>query len=403
MKKNIPDLSVSFVGRSLRTPFVIASGAQTTMIGNIQKYVASMAMYGWSGVVAKTVTLGRWPYARPYLWSTNEYRFHAMQNSGSRLISWDDQMLGKLERDVKAAHRHGLIILGSISGSTSQEWQTLAGYMQEARVDGIELDVSCPSEARFTAEKMSSFLGNVERKHAEQVISDIRMVFQGPIVAKLSFHTYDIGHLAKACELAGASALSAINTIQGVIGVNVNSGVPICSGYQKNSYRSGISGPIIKPFGLSAVSKVCSATRLPVSGLGGIADWKSAVEYIMVGATTVQVCTAAMWQGFKLGQVLINGIKRFMIQKGYKSLQEFRGVSLPYFTTAVPIPQTIQASIDTKRCKRCGRCFVSCRDGAYDAIEKKKGLFRVNRRLCDGCGLCAQVCPEEAIRLQVSP
>ncbi len=354
-------------------------------------------------MIAKTVTLGRSFYVRPYLWSTGEFRLQALQNSGSRLISWDGQILEKLKKDVETAHRHGLMILGSITGSTTQEWQTLAGYMQEANVDGIELDVSCPSEARFTAEKMSSFLGNVEQKHAEQMISGIRKVFQGPIVAKLSFHTYDIGSLAKACESAGASALSAINTIQGVIGVDVNSGVPYCSGYQKNSYRSGISGPIIKPFGLSAVSKICSATHLPVSGLGGIADWKSAVEYIMVGATTVQVCTAAMWQGFKLGQVLMNGLKRFMTQKGYKSLQEFRGISLPYFTTAVPIPQTMKASIDTKRCKRCGRCFVSCRDGSYDAIEKGKGVFQVNREVCDGCGLCAQVCPEEAIRLEVLP
>jgi dihydropyrimidine dehydrogenase (NAD+) subunit PreA len=403
MKRNTPDLSVSFIGQSLRTPFLIASGPQTTVIGNIQKYVPSIAKYGWSGVVAKTVTLGRSLHVRPYLWSTNEYRFQALQNSGSRLISWDGQTLERLKRDVETAHHHGLMILGSITGSTTQEWQTLASYMQEARVDGIELDVSCPSEARFTAEKMSSFLGNVEQKHAEQVIFDIRKVFQGPIVAKLSFHTYDIGNLAKACQSAGAAALSAINTIQGVIGVDVNSGIPICSGYQKNSYRSGISGPIIKPFGLSAVSKISSATHLPVSGLGGIADWKSAVEYIMVGATTVQVCTAAMWQGFKLGQVLTNGLKKFMIQKGYKSLQEFRGISLPYFTSAVPIPRTIKASIDIKRCKRCGRCLIACRDGAYDAIEKRKGLFQVNHGVCDGCGLCVQVCPEQVIQLEVSP
>jgi dihydropyrimidine dehydrogenase (NAD+) subunit PreA len=133
--------------------------------------------------------------------------------------------------------------------------------------------------------------------------------------------------------------------------------------------------------------------------LGGIADWKSAVEYMMVGATTVQVCTAAMWQGFKLGQTLMNGLKRFMIQRGYQSLQEFRGISLPYFTAAVPIPENVKASIDVKTCQRCGRCLVACRDGAYDAIERKRALFKVNQDICDGCGLCAQVCPEEAIRL----
>lgn len=401
MRKILPDLSVSFIGQSLKTPFIVASGAQTTVIGNIQKYAQTMAKFGWSGVVTKTVTLSKSFYVRPYLWSTGDYRFKAMQNSGSRLIYWDAQMFERLKRDVEAAHRNGLMILGSITGKTSQEWQELASYMQKAGVDGIELDVSCPSEVCSTAENMSSFLGNVEQKHAAQVVSDIRNAFRKPIIAKLSFHTYDIAGLVNTCESAGASALSAINTIQGVIGIDVNSGVPICSGYQKNGYRSGVSGPLIKPFGLSTVSKICSTTNLPVSGIGGIEDWKDAVEYIMVGATTVQVCTAAMWHGFKLGQKLLNGMKKFMSQKGYRSLNELRGISLQYFTSQVPMPQTIKAAIDARRCKRCGKCFIACRDGAYDAIKKIKGLFQVDRKECDGCGLCVQVCPEQAIQLGV--
>ncbi len=403
MRKMLADLSVSFIGRSLKTPFIVASGAQTTVIGNIRKYAPVMAKFGWSGVVTKTVTLSKSLYVRPYLWSTADYRFKAMQNSGSRLIYWDAQMLERLKRDVEAAHQNGLIILGSISGKTSQEWQELAAYMEKAGVDAIELDVSCPSEVCSTAEKMSSFLGNVEQKHATQVISDIRSAFRKPIIAKLSFHTYDIAGLASTCESAGASALSAINTIQGVIGIDVNTGVPICSGYQKNGYRSGVSGPLIKPFGLSTVSKVCSTTRLPVSGIGGIEDWKGAVEYIMVGATTVQVCTAAMWHGFKLGQKLVHEMKSFMSQKGYQSLDEFRGISLQYFTSQVPMPKTIKAAIDGIRCKRCGKCFIACRYGAYDAIEKRKGIFQVNSKVCDGCGLCIQVCPTQAIQLDVSP
>jgi dihydropyrimidine dehydrogenase (NAD+) subunit PreA len=399
-EKGVPDLGVSFIGKSLTTPLIVASGAQPTVIGNIHKYAQSMARFGWSGVITKTVTLGTCSYVRPYLWSSDQYRLRAMQNSGSRLILWEGQMLDRLKRDVDGAHRHGLMILGSIIGSTSAEWQQLAGYMEEAGVDGIELDVSCPSEARFTAEKMSPFLGNVEQRHAQGVISEVRRVFQGPIVAKLSFHTYDVAGLAAACERAGVTALSAINTIQGLIGIDVDTGVPLCSGWQKNSYRSGISGPLIKPFGLSAVSKICSVTHLPVAGVGGIADWQSAVEYMMVGATTVQVCTAAMWHGFKVGRSLLKGMERFMNRHSYRSLEDFRGISLQYFTSEVPTPETIKASIDPKKCKRCGQCLTTCRDGAYDAIRKRKGSFEVDHDLCDGCGLCLQVCPERAIGLK---
>ncbi len=173
MGKTLPDLSVSFMGQSLKTPFIVASGAQTTVVGNIQKHAPEMAKYGWSGVVTKTVTLDKSFYVRPYLWGTPTYRYQAMQNSGSRLISWDGTMLEKMKRDVEAAHRHGLMILGSITGKTTQEWQELAVYMQEAGVDGIELDVSCPSEAFSTAEKMSSFLGTAEQG-CEALLSHLR-------------------------------------------------------------------------------------------------------------------------------------------------------------------------------------------------------------------------------------
>ncbi len=398
-KRPPADLTVSFIGHSLKTPFLLAAGAQTTVIGNLQKHAESLARYGWSGVVAKTVTLGKPVYVKPYLWGTDEYRLKAMQNSGSRLIPWDGQMLEKLKRDVEALHHHRLVILGSISGSTSEEFEELASYMEEAGVDGIELDVSCPSEVRSTTERMRG-IGSVEQAYASGILSDTKRSFSRPIVAKLSFHTYEMGHLAKACEKAGASALSAINTIQGVIGIDLDSGVPICSGFKKNSYRSGISGPLIKPFGLSAVSKICSVTQLPVSGVGGISDWKGVLEYIMVGATTVQVCTAAMWHGFKLGQTLSRGVETFMRQQGYRSLQEVRGISLPFFTSEVPMPENLRASINLERCKGCGLCLIACRDGAYDAIRRMNSSYNVNHDLCDGCGLCLQVCSEKAIRLK---
>jgi dihydropyrimidine dehydrogenase (NAD+) subunit PreA len=403
MSRISPDLRVSFLGHSLKTPIMIASGAQTTVIGNIQKHIPEMAKHGWGGVVTKTVTLNKSYYVRPYFWTTPQYRLKAMQNSGSRLIFWDAQTLEKLKKDVEIAHRHGLLILGSIAGSSTQEWQELAVHMQEAGVDGIELDVSCPSEVRSTAEKMSSFFGSAEQQHAERLISDIKSVFRGPIVTKLSFHSLDIEGLAKTCERAGSSAITPINTIQGMIGIDVDTGIPISCGYKKNSYRSGVSGPIIKPFGLSAVSKVCSLTNLPVSGVGGIDDWRSAVEYMMVGATTVQICTAAMWYGFKLGEAILKGMKKFMSQHGYEYLEEFRGISLQYFTSKVPVPDSVRAFIDPKRCKKCSRCFIACRDGAFDAIQRKKDSFQVNQDICDGCGLCAQVCPEEAIRLDLVP
>ncbi len=399
MGKTSPDLSVSFLGHSLKSPILIAAGAQTTVIGNIQKHASTLAKYGWSGIVAKTVTLKQSRSVRPYLWSAPQYRLKAMQNSGSRLVFWEPGTSEKLKRDVEAAHRHGLLILGSISGASDEEWQELSSRMQDAGVDGIELDVSCPSEVSATAEKMSSFLGNAEPRHAEHVISEVRKNFRGPIVTKISFHISDIEGLAKTCEAAGASALTTINTIRGVIGIDVDTGIPICAGYGKNSYRSGISGPIIKPFGLSAVSKIRSVTSLPISGVGGIDDWKSAVEYLMVGATTVQICTAAMWYGFRLGEGLLKGIRKFMVEHGYQTLNDFRGLSVPYFTSAVPVPDTVIAKIDSKACKKCGRCFIACRDGAFDAIEKRKGSFIVNQESCDGCGLCAQVCPENAILL----
>jgi dihydropyrimidine dehydrogenase (NAD+) subunit PreA len=108
-----------------------------------------------------------------------------------------------------------------------------------------------------------------------------------------------------------------------------------------------------------------------------------------------------MWHGFKVGRTLLKGMGTFMRRHGYQSLEDLRGIALQYFTSEVPMPETVKASIDPKRCKRCGQCLTACRDGAYDAIRKRKTSIDVERELCDGCGLCLQVCPEEAIRLNL--
>lgn len=399
MKKDSADLSVSFFEHTLPTPLILAAGAHTTIIGNIREHVGALAGYGWSGVVAKTVTTKKPLSVRPYLWSTKQYRFQGMQNSGAWFVPWDDETAVMLKRDVEAAHKNGLILLGSVSASTAEETADLAHRVAGAGVDGIEVDISCPSEIKSTSERMH--VSDAERDYAVRVISSIKKVYSGPVIPKLSFHTYEIGELARACEKAGAAGIAAINTIQGIVGIDLESGIPVCSGYGGNSYRSGISGPIIKPFGLSAVSKISSECSLPVSGVGGVDDGKSLLEYIMVGAATVQICTAAMWYGFKIGRRILKEVSELMAQHGYGSLKDVRGISLKYFTSGAPEPRPVKAKIDPVKCNKCGVCFVACRDGAYTAIKMGEESFEVDKNLCDGCGLCRQVCPEDAIRLNI--
>jgi dihydropyrimidine dehydrogenase (NAD+) subunit PreA len=221
-------------------------------------------------------------------------------------------------------------------------------------------------------------------------------------MVKLTSNVTDVTMIARAAEEGGADALSAINTVLGFVGIDLERMEPRPSVGGMSAF-GGYSGPAIKPIALRCVAQIAKSTKLPISGIGGISTWEDAVEFFMAGASTVQLCTAVMFKGYRIIDRLKDGVSDYLRDKGFDSIKDIVGRILPNLTGIEKLDFTYQVvpRVDSSRCTKCGLCYLSCRDAGYDAIELDEGrLPIVNGEKCGGCGLCSQVCPAGAISLE---
>ncbi len=405
------DTTVEIGGLRLSTPFVIGSGSYQTMGGQIRHWVNKMADNHWAGLVTKSY--GRTQFKsfslneKPYLWTSDELRKVAMENRGPDVGTMSEESMKELAEDVKVMHDRGLVIIGNIIRfMTVSEWQKAAELMAATGVDAIEVNAGCPAYGATTIKEMAEDSGieaplvdlvGKTTEACDKVISAVREVTDKPIFLKLP--PLDVGDVALAAKNAGADGLTLINTIGGVMGVDIETTVPLSSTVYGRSFVSGLSGPMIKPIGLSVVAQLKLLTNMPVFGVGGISKWRDAVEYIMVGASAVQICTAQMLHGFGIGKTMYEGLIAFMEQQNYERISDFEGVSLKYFNMPHEDVKAV-ASIDFEKCNLCMLCYVACNEGSYEAMIKSGDSLAIDASKCDGCGLCKVVCPVKAIVMQ---
>lgn len=389
-------LNVNFAGLELKNPFLIGSGSYGWSIEQLPRNAKRIAEAGWAGVIPKSYKHKDHPYQsvpNPCLFPlSGTIRNMGMENVGPYVPPSTEE---KIKKAVKAAKEVDLKIFMSIIGRTLEEWVEFARKMEECGADAVEVNLSAPMTLMTTKATMSPVKMSENIDVCEKVIGAIRQECGIPIIVKLSPHSYDLSPLAKCVEKAGANAISAVNTILGLSGIDIETGIPLCSDTTNKAILSGISGPLIKPIGLRCVTQIAKAVEIPVSGVGGITDHKSAIEYMMVGAKTVQLCTAVMWHGFGIANDLIKGLKEFMHEKGYRNIEEFVGMSLRYIVeeqTQMSLKPAL-AIIDETSCTGCKRCVKACADAAYDAITLRGEIPVVNKNVCVGCGLCKVVCP----------
>jgi len=186
----------------------------------------------------------------------------------------------------------------------------------------------------------------------------------------------------------------------GLIGIDIYDVKPLPAINNRSTY-GGNSGPAVRPIGLRCVSEISKTVKIPVSGIGGIDSWYNVIEYIMVGATTVQVCTAVMWYGFDIVNNWIDQITKFMAEQGYSSVEDMKGKANTQIGRydELKIDQNVIAKVNMKKCVLCKRCEISCRDGAFGAIKQTSKQLIINGEQCGGCGLCMLVCPQNAISM----
>ncbi|MFT7462682.1 MAG: dihydroorotate dehydrogenase subfamily 1 [Pseudohongiellaceae bacterium] len=325
------DLGIVVDGMRFKNPFILASGPP----GTNAKVIKRTFELGWGGMVAKTISLdnskvinvapryGKLP-AEP-----GSKRTMAFQNI--ELISdrpfdvWLDELA-----DIKACYPDHMLIASIMEECEKDRWIEITERVQATGVDAFELNLSCPHG--LPERKMGAAMGQ-NAEIVSEVVSWVKSVSTVPVWAKMTPNITDITVPSRAAVDAGAEGLSAINTILGIIGINLETlrPMPTVEGY---SEPGGTSGPAVRPMALRQCMEIARACpNASLSGMGGVETAEDAAMFLLVGASTVQVCTAAMLQGYEMIEGLLQGLSSFMDKHNFKTVEEIVGQSLPFFTT----------------------------------------------------------------------
>src|SRR3989339_427925 len=242
---------------------------------------------GWAGAVSKTISLSPTKNPKPRLAVINNTRSLVnieliSSDSASQWVKWIKQ--------IKQAAPDKIIIASIMASTKSADWQKLARMMADSGADALELNISCPHG--MPEKGMGSLIGQ-DPKLAGLATKAAKKAVGIPVMVKLTPNVTDIKVIARACAENGANALSGINTVKSLPGVNINTLSPLPDVMGKSTF-GGYAGRGIKPIALRCIAEMYQASKLPISAGGGILDWKDAVEFMLLGAQTIQVCTAVM-------------------------------------------------------------------------------------------------------------
>jgi dihydropyrimidine dehydrogenase (NAD+) subunit PreA len=378
-------------------PFWLASAPPT----NTGDQIARAFDAGWGGAVWKT--LGE-PIENT--WS----RYSSVDWGGQRMMGLNnielitDRPLEVNLKEITAVKKRypdNAVVVSLMVESKREAWHTIIRQVEDAGADGIELNFGCPHG--MSERGMGSVIGQVP-EYCSQITEWAAEVATKPVLVKLTPNVTDIRFPARAAKAGGAAGVSLINTINSVTSVDLDTFTPRPVVGAQSSH-GGYCGPAVKPIALHMVSAIATDPEtegLPISGIGGITTWRDAAEFILLGATTIQVATGVMHYGFRLVEGMIDGLTNYLDAKGLASVNDLRGLSVGRLTdwSNLDLNYIIKAHVDQDKCIGCGLCYAACNDGAHQAIGAEataEGKTRVwiKEDACVGCNLCHLVCPVE--------
>ena len=387
------NLKAKFLGLEFPNPFILAS-APPTANGNM---VIDAFEHGWGGAVLKTIGLEptRHPSPRLYIIKDGQEK-NGMVNieliSELSLTAWLDEI------DAIRDHFPERPLIASImGGGNPYDWQAVENQLEKHGVNGFEMNVSCPN---FVEHKGAQLGQDPESlRLAIQWVSEATKL---PVIVKLTPNVTDIVSLAKVAKEAGADAVTATNTLSGLAGIDLDDFTPLPT-VDRLGIFGGYSGPGLKPVSLRCAASIAKVINIPIIGCGGIAHWQDAAEFLSVGCSIVEVCTAVMWNGFGIIDKLTKGLSNFLDQHGFISPGDIVGKALPNLVhyPDLNLQARFMAKVDVEKCNGCILCSQACSSGGYQAIDVVKHKAVINIARCDGCGLCVGVCPTKAIRMIV--
>ncbi|AJQ97057.1 NAD-dependent dihydropyrimidine dehydrogenase subunit PreA [Gynuella sunshinyii] len=393
------DLSTEFAGIKSPNPFWLASAPPTDKQYNVERAFEA----GWGGVVWKT--LGEDPaavnvssrYSATYDGFGNVAGFNNIELITDRTLEVN---LREIEA-VKKSWPDRALVVSLMVPCEEESWKKIVKQVEQTGADGLELNFGCPHG--MPERGMGAAVGQVP-EYVEMVTRWCKQYSTLPVIVKLTPNITDIRFSARAAHRGNADAVSLINTINSITGIDLDNMVarPIVDG---KSTHGGYCGPAVKPIALNMVSEIArdpETKGLPISGIGGISNWRDAAEFISLGAGCVQVCTAAMIYGFRIVSEMKDGLSRWMDSKGYETLTDFQGLAIANTTDwkYLNMNYKVVASIDDEKCIGCGRCYIGCEDTSHQAIKAiaqtdGSNKFEVIEAECVGCNLCQITCPVE--------
>lgn len=388
------DLSCNFLGIQSPNPFWLASAPPTDKKYNVLRALEA----GWGGVVWKT--LG------PQVKNVSS-RYSAVNYNGHRVMGFNnielisDRPLDINLREIREVVREfpdRAMVVSLMAENTRASWHELIRQVEDTGAHGIELNFGCPHG--MTERGMGAVVGQ-DPEVARIVVEWVMEAANIPVITKLTPNVHSVVPTGKACVEAGSNGLSLINTIQSITGIDLDTFVPNPNVAGHSAY-GGYCGPAVKPIALKMLSTLGHndvTKKVPISGIGGVSTWRDAVEFMLLGAQNVQVCTAVMRHGFRIIHDLCSGLNNWMDEKGFRTLSDFVGLSVDKMTEweKLDLNYHIVAHIDQDKCVHCGLCYIACEDTSHQSIHIEHGhpynTYTIKEADCVGCNLCKLVCP----------
>ena len=388
-------LRTELCGIPLENPFLLSS----SVVASTYDMCARAFEAGWAGAAFKTICSFDIHEASP--------RFSAITGDNGSIIGFknieqlsDHSVAENMEIFRRLKEKYpSKFILASIMGKNDEEWEELTRLCDENGADAIELNFSCPNMADGG---LGSDIGQVPEL-VERFTRAARRGSKKPILAKLTPNVAFMSPAAEAALRGGADGIAAINTIKSIIGVNPHTYVsaPAVHGM---SAVGGYSGNAVRPIALRFIAEMGRNPNLEgmhISAMGGVESWRDALEFILLGAGSIQVTTAVMQYGYRIIDDLKAGLNMYLAEKGIARVAEILGQGLESVSDSTDVLERdtiLFPKFKHEKCIGCGRCMISCADGGHQAIRLNADRKPVlDGKKCVGCHLCVLVCPERAI------